>query len=1406
MLNKEEFIKFIIDGPAKGSRTTGAAKQDEKESALPEGLEGFGFDDEEESGEENRAGETSFARQLVEASGFGAAQYLATAEVILGTEAASQHLPDKVYYWPKAAKRPYQTLLFELTLSSDELLKVPLFRPAKGVLEDALSRLVQETLRGFQVGGENRRADVKQGKQEETLCIVSIRDLRDRDHDGSHLVCLGTVARGEGSLETFHIREAARFWEPQLARDHLERLYDRHFKKLASEKWQDAFITGDERKLARKLMDVCQVKKPDEAKIQEAVVDLLEEIALSYGLRKKPGGGRRLEATDLPQNHDIGIPAAVMGGKKNPFKGMSLRDEKNRLLGYIIYCLDQKKDAELLKKHLSANNRFHNVLVVYPNGESTGLELWQGNRPLEGKLTKRGATFEGEGQVVNLLSRFFVVSKALVSDPRQLAEELAYRARYLRGFALRELEKPASQQDKDLAKLFLSFQEVFLNGDGTDETKQHDRFADSYAQTLTYGLLSARWISKDDLRERGERFTLENATDLLERTSPFFKELFTQVISRSHDASRDWLLQDISDLLDRIDIDAVFEEVKEDVLLGHDPVMHFYEPFLEAYDPEEKIRCGVFYTPYPIVSYIVGSVHSFLQTQFGLEDGLADTTTWGDMVAKHKNLKLPPLSDEKGEKKTISPDAPFVQILDPATGTATFLVEIIDVIYRRLTEKWKAKGYSGDRRRKEWNDYVPKHLLPRIYGYELMMAPYAIAHLKIALKISELGFDRWDRLKANERVNVYLTDSLEPHRDFSERLAFDVPALAHESNAVNRVKSQAHFTVVVGNPPYLREKQRGTGSKGKRIGGWIRHGSPEDGKQPLFDDFLKELTRTNQGVHAKLAYELSVMFWRLAIWLVLERTSRSGIIGMISPRAYLGGPGHAGMREWIRTHSSDVWITDLGGDNRGARKSENVFDIETGVTIGICSQTPGERTPLCCVRYRELRGTADQKLAALRAAGIGDNLGWKDCPHEAGLFLPANSGTYNEWPALTDLFPWQHSGCQFKRLWPIAESPDLLRARWKHLLSLPVAKRGEAFVETDARVVASNNSAKSTLRCTGIAKLTAGAPVPNTQKYTYRSLDRQWAFVDERFADRLRPTLAATVGPRQVFATTLMSKQLGDGPAICFTASLPDMDVFCNRGAKDIIPLWRDPSATQPNVTSGVIDKISSFLGLKVQEEDLLCYCAAVLGSPHYAEMFEEELTIPGPRIPISKDRLLFKEGVNLGAQFIWLQTYGERWLLSTKNPNKQLSGKARVAEAIPEVEAGYPEDFEYDATTQTLRVGKGSISNVSAEVYGYSQSGFRPVDSWLRYRMKSRGGRAGRSTTRSELDTIRPERWTFTNELLELLWVVEGCVGLWAPMGGLLEAVVSGDQIPAADLPQPSGGEKKEPRISAPNSQASLL
>jgi hypothetical protein len=413
-----------------------------------------------------------------------------------------------------------------------------------------------------------------------------------------------------------------------------------------------------------------------------------------------------------------------------------------------------------------------------------------------------------------------------------------------------------------------------------------DDFADMYAQTITYGLFSAAVSRPAGIHG-------DNIVDMVPVTNPFLRDMlrtFLHLSGRKGRIDFDELgIQEVTSLLnsENTHLDAVLRDF-DNRNPQEDPVIHFYESFLTEYDKKKKVQRGVFYTPKPVVSYIVRSVHELLQTEFQLPHGLADTATWADMLKKHPDLKLPPLTDEPGEKKTIPPTEFFVQILDPATGTATFLVEVIDLIHRHLQEKWQSGGLkampelrttSFPRQPTDfsdyWNRYVAGALLPRLHGYELMMAPYAIAHMKIGLKLWETGY----RFAAEERARIYLTNALEPW--VKQLRLSDVEALAHEAAAVNEIKRHKRFTIIIGNPPYSKISAN-LGAEAVR----------------LIDPF-RFVAGERIIERGALALELNLQDDYVKFWGLLRRcllATEVGVGGYITNSRYLASPTLRGLR------------------------------------------------------------------------------------------------------------------------------------------------------------------------------------------------------------------------------------------------------------------------------------------------------------------------------------------------------------------------------------------------------------------------------------------------------------------------------------------------------------------------------
>ena len=364
-------------------------------------------------------------------------------------------------------------------------------------------------------------------------------------------------------------------------------------------------------------------------------------------------------------------------------------------MGYCIFSETDPKKAKLFRDNLQNHNHFNNVLFIYKK-EGVVVELWKGKHVLQGKLTKDQKSKQSDlVKTIHVLQRFFEIAESPISNPKTLAVELAVRAKYLFSIAQVALKK----EIKNWSGLTKSEREKHITTDNWKTTHSilrmykkfntelvkmtQKEFADVYAQTLSYGLLSACWMSKSMDRQL---FTLKNVTDLLPNTSLFLKNTFTDLLQVESSPELQFLIEDLISLLRGTDIIKVFENEKQD------PVIHFYEPFLDQYDKKLRASRGVYYTPDEVVEYIVHTTHNLLKNEFNLPLGLADETTWGEL--EKQNIVICP--------KHISPDTPFVQILDPATGTGTFLKSTICLIRQQMKEHWLKTH--------------PKSLLPKLWN------------------------------------------------------------------------------------------------------------------------------------------------------------------------------------------------------------------------------------------------------------------------------------------------------------------------------------------------------------------------------------------------------------------------------------------------------------------------------------------------------------------------------------------------------------------------------------------------------------------------------------------------------------------------------------------------------------------
>lgn len=730
-------------------------------------------------------------------------------------------------------------------------------------------------------------------------------------------------------------------------------------------------------------------------------------------------------------------------------------------------------------------------------------------------------------------------------------------------------------------------------------------FADMYAQTIVYGLFSARCMDKTVAD-----FTVAEAVECIPKTNPFLKQLMKDCLgvrSSKTVLSFDELeIGDVVDLLLHTDIREVVRDFNRQTNQGReDPVIHFYEEFLDAYDHEKKDRCGVFYTPQPVVDFIVRAVDDILRRDFGLADGLASTET--------REIRPDP---SKRKTETV----PAVQILDPATGTGTFLRQAILRIYDTFCAKHK--GESEAAISAAWNAYVPRHLLPRLNAFELMMAPYAVAHMKLAMVLKDTGYD----FKGNERLHVYLTNSLEEPGDSDPQgKLFDDDPLAVESIAANAVKKNRGINVVIGNPPY--------NSSSTNKGEWILSLVQE------YKDGLNE-----QRIHIDDDY---IKFIRLGQEYV--RCSGRGILAFITNNSFIGGVTHRQMRKSLMETFDEIYILDLHGN---ARKKEtcpdgspdkNVFDIMQGVSINVFVKT-GEKqsAALAHVHYAELFGSRESKYSALAADFSA--VPWKELTpvDRYWFFVPKDLSLFAEYDqgaSVAELFPLYNSGIQTKRddltisfekgrvLGIIDDFQTLDAEMLRQKYSLP--KDGRDWSVTDAKKDLSENEVK-VVAC------------------DYRPFDTRYT----AYTGNSRGFIAY---PR----TSVFQHFVGfDNVALlaCRMHSSPVFQqVFVGTGVADAhvisdqtyaFPLWiysedtlTGKTTRESNLNPEIVAKFAKTIGKNPAPEELFDYLYAVLHSPSYRERYQELLEIDFPRIPYPTSAETFHALAALGAQLVAIHT-----------------------------------------------------------------------------------------------------------------------------------------------------------------------
>lgn len=860
--------------------------------------------------------------------------------------------------------------------------------------------------------------------------------------------------------------------------------------------------------------------------------------------------------------------------------------------------------------------------------------------------------------------------------------------------------------------------------DATDET-----FADAYAQTLTYALLLARFDGADDVRPSRAAETLSHTHRLLGHVLTLLADPQTR---REIGTGVDVLVR----VIGAVDPARL---TKRDP----DPWLYFYEDFLAAYDPRMREQRGVYYTPVQVVRCQVRLVGRLLEERFGKAMTYADDG---------------------------------VVLLDPAAGTGTYPLAAITEAIERVQARY---GIGA----------VPQRatvLADNVHAFELLVGPYAVAHLRVTQKLKEAGAT----LPA-DGVHVYLTDTLEsPDVAPPGRLPLSLRPLVDEHRRAAKIKKDTRVLVCMGNPPYSR--QAFDASEGTD--------DPEARLQRLLGDFIGLARGRTMFSHIASLYNTYVYFWRWALWKVFESPDSpgNGIVSFITASSYLNGPGFLGMREVMRHVFDELWIIDLEGGSLGARRTQNVFAIQTpvAIAIGVRYGGPNPNTP-AIVHHTRITGSREQKLAELDSVRLFSDLSWQECSSEwTAPLIPTGSGIFSSWPLLTDLFPWQMPGMMIGRTWPVATTRESAVQRWNTLAASSPSERGVLFPDrrfgrNTTTMVTSNVPPPASP--TRIMDITPDSPQPQIVRYAYRSFLRHWLIADPRLIDLPRPPMWATLSEHQVFLTSLLTDVLGYGPAATVAAYPCDKHHFNGRGGKDIVPLWRNAAGTESNITAGLLFHLEQVYGESVSPEDLFAYCYAVMVGPGYTRRFAQDLATSSPRIPITVDASSFRQGVELGKRLIWLHTYGQRFLPRGEEPGTISAGVAKAIRPVPVTAEGYPNEFRWDEATRVLHVGEGAFAPISKAVWEFEVSGLRPVKSWLGYRMREPAGRKS-----SPLDEILPLRWPaeFTEELLELLWMLEHTVDLSPDLLAFLETVIEGEVMSAEDLPRPTDEQRKAQEV----------
>ncbi len=949
-----------------------------------------------------------------------------------------------------------------------------------------------------------------------------------------------------------------------------------------------------------------------------------------------------IDVTILPQKTEAGNP------------DFRIWDGKNHVTGYIeakdpsISNLDYIEGTEQLKRYCST---FPNVILtnfyefrLYRDNQRIAQVMI--GRPMIARQLHTPPPVENCDRFKDFFETFFSFSLPKVKSARSLAIELAKRTRFLRDEVIAvEIEENGTKGHKQLIGFYEAFKKYLI---GTLTEKQ---FADLYAQTITYGLFAAR------TRANGE-FNRRLAFDYIPNTIGILRDVFRFISLEDPPKSLQIIVEDIAEILHATDVKKILHEYYS-TGKGKDPILHFYETFLSTYDPEIRERRGVYYTPEPIVGYIVRSVHSILKTHFGLHDGLA--------------------SQE-------------VKLLDPAGGTLTFPAAAIHLAAKEYIKKYGEGGLHS---------WIKKHILPDFYAFELMMAPYAIGHLKIGFILDELGYSLAD----DERFKLYLTNTLEME-EIEQITIPGVSSLSEESHLAGKVKKEQSILVILGNPPYS-----GISSN---VNEWTEKLLKEDidGCQSYYKVDDKPL-----GEKKLWLQDDYVKFLRFAQWKIQK--AGFGIVGMITNHSYLDNPTFRGMRQSLMKTFDEIYIINLHGNSLKKEKTpdgdkdENIFDIRQGVAIALFVKNKEKKESL--IYHADLYGLRQEKYDWLDQNAFNIENYEKIKPLSPWyFFIPRNTShiqKYLEWQKINEIFPINNVGIVTARdKFAIDFDHNILKNRIRQFrdLLLDNSLIQEAFKLKDT----------STFKLDKFRKELAKDD--NWQNYfkliTYRPFDLRHIYYSKWVIER--PIYNTMRHMLEENIALITPRQYKEEPGAFITQNIIGHKTVSAYDINYIFPLFIYPdekninlfnhnqTEKEPNITPLIFEKLTECYKQKPTSEEILYYIYGIFYSNIYRETYAEFLKIDFPRVPFTSDYDLFIEMGKLGKNLTSLHLLKSPELDSPIAKYQGPGDNDRIEKVI------------YKVDEQRIYINKEKyFEGVTPEVWNYHIGGYQVLHKYLKDR-----------------------------------------------------------------------------------------